>query len=214
MAGGPVPQTAHETITYLDLMKALLEHGGNPNARLVRKLWYRPSFHDQLWIGTPGSTAFWRAAQATDLRAMRLLATHGADPRIPSTEGDTALMVAAGVGWAGNFSRNAPDSAIDAVRYCIELGIDVNTQDVTGYTALAGAAWRGDNDLVKLLVERGAKLDPKTHRGWSLTDRATGPYLRTTGSTPHPDTLELLLKLGAPPLTPHPDEDILGLKGK
>jgi hypothetical protein len=40
---------------------------------------------------------------------------------------------------------------------------------------------------------------------------ATGPYLRTTGATPHPDTVALLLKLGAPPLTPHPHEDILGL---
>jgi ankyrin repeat protein len=214
VAGGPVPNTAHEKTNYLALMQALLEHGANPNARLGRKLWYRPSFHDQLWIGTPGSTAFWRAAQATDLKAMRLLVAKGADPKIPSNEGDTALMLAAGVGWAGNFSRNAGDAAIDAVRYCIELGLDVNTQDVTGYTALAGAAWRGDNDLVRLLVEHGAKLDPRTHRGWSVTDMATGPYLRTTGSTPHPDTVELLLKLGAPALTPHPDEDILGLRGK
>ncbi len=214
VAGGPVPNTTREKTNYLDLMKALLEHGADPNSRLGHKLWYRPSFHDQMWIGTPGSTAFWRAAQATDLRAMRLLVDHGADPRIPSEEGDTALMLAAGVGWAGNFSRNAKDSALDAVRYCIELGLDVNTQDVTGYTALAGAAWRGDNDLVRLLVTQGARLDPRTHRGWSVTDMATGPYLRTTGSTPHPDTVELLLKLGAPPLTPHPDEDILGLKGK
>lgn len=214
VAGGPVPITTHERTNYLALMQALLEHGANPNTRLGRKLWFRPSFHDQLWIGTPGSTAFWRSAQATDLRAMKLLVAHGADPKIPSDEGDTALMLAAGVGWAGNFSRNAPDSALDAVRYCIELGLDVNTQDVTGYTALAGAAWRGDNDLVRLLVDKGAKLDPRTHRGWSVTDMATGPYLRTTGSTPHPDTVELLLKLGAPPLTPHPDEDILGLKGR
>jgi ankyrin repeat protein len=214
VAGGPVPNTAHEKTNYLDLMQALLEHGANPNARLRRKLWFRPSFHDQLWIGTPGSTAFWRAAQATDLKAMRLLVSKGADPKIASDEGDTPLMLAAGVGWAGNFSRNAPDSAIDAVRYCIELGLDVNTQDVTGYTALAGAAWRGDNELIRLLVDKGAKLDPRTHRGWSVTDMATGPYLRTTGSTPHLDTVELLLKLGAPPLTPHPDEDILGLKGK
>ena len=164
-----------------------------------------------MWIGTPGSTAFWRAAQATDVAAMRLLVAHGADPKIPSEEGDTALMLAAGVGWAGNFTRNAASSALDAARYCLELGLDVNAQDVTGYTTLMGAAWRGDDDLVKLLVEHGAKLDARTHRGWSATDMATGPYLRTTGATPHPGTVALLLKLGAPPLTPHPHEDILGL---
>jgi ankyrin repeat protein len=211
VAGGPVPLTAREKTTYLDLMKALLEHGANPDARLGHKLWFRPTFHDQMWIGTPGSTAFWRAAQATDVSAMRLLKSHGADPRVPSDEGDTALMLASGVGWAGNFSRNAPDSALEAAKFCLDAGLDVNTQDVTGYTALMGAAWRGDNDLVKLLVERGAKLDARTHRGWSATDMATGPYLRTTGATPHPDTVALLLKLGAPALTPHPNEDILGL---
>jgi ankyrin repeat protein len=211
VAGGPVPVTVHEKVTYLKLMEALLKNGANPNLRLTRKLWFRPSFHDQMWVGTPGSTAFWRAAQATDLAGMRLLVAHGADPKIPSNEGDTALMMAAGVGWAGNFSRNAPDMAVDAVRYCLDLGLDVNTRDVTGYTALAGAAWRGDNQLIELLVEKGARLDVRTHRQWSVTDMATGPYLRTTGSTPHPDTVALLLKLGAPHLTLHPDEDILGL---
>jgi ankyrin repeat protein len=210
-AGGPVPLIAHERTGYLDLMTALLDGGASPNMRLGRKLWFRPLFHDQMWIGTPGSTAFWRAAQATDLPAMRLLVAHGADPAIPSEEGDTALMLAAGVGWAGNFTRNASTSALEAVRYCLGLGLDVNAQDVTGYTALMGAAWRGDDDLVRLLVERGAKLDARTHRGWSATDMATGPYLRTTGATPHPDTVALLLKLGAPGLTPHPHEDILGL---
>ena len=211
VAGGPVPLMGRETTSYLDLMKALLDRGANPNTRLGRKLWFRPLFHDQMWIGTPGSTAFWRSAQATDLSAMRLLIGHGADPKIPSEEADTALMLAAGVGWAGNFTSNARDSALDAARYCLELGLDVNAQDVTGYTALMGAAWRGDDDLVRLLIERGAKLDARTHRGWSATDMATGPYLRTTGATPHPNTVALLLKLGAPALTPHPHEDILGL---
>ena len=44
-------------------------------------------------------------------------------------------MMAAGIGWAGNFSRNAPTTALEAVKLCVELGLDVNTQDVTGYTA-------------------------------------------------------------------------------
>ncbi len=209
-SGRPRPVTGTEKTSYLDLMRALLDHGAKPNERLRRKLWYRPPDRDQMWVGTPGSTAFWRAAQATDLAAMKLLVAQGADPEIPSDEGDTALMMAAGVGWAGNFSRNAPDSALDAVRYCIELGLDVNRQDVTGYTALAGAAWRGDNALVNYLVAKGAKLDVRTFRGWSVTDMATGPYLRTAGGTPHPDTVELLRKLGAPEPTPHPHEDVLG----
>jgi len=214
LGGVSNPDSSQEKVSYLDLMKALLDRGANPNARLGKKLWFRPTAHDQMWVGTPGSTAFWRAAQATDVAAMRLLASHGADPKIPSAEGDTALMMAAGIGWAGNFSRNAPDSALDAVKYCVELGLDVNTQDETGYTALGGAAWRGDNDLVKFLISKGARLDTRTYRGWSVTDMANGPSLRTTVPVPHPDTIALLLKMGAPALTKVDKNSILGLSSE
>jgi len=207
----PNPIIAQEKIGYLDLMKALLDRGADPNVRLTKKLWYRPTNHDQMWVGSAGSTAFWRAAQATDLAAMRLLVAHGADPKIPSNEGDNALMVAAGLGWAGNFSINAGDSPLDVVKYCLELGVDPTPQDVQGFTALAGAAWRGQNELVKLLVEKGAKLDARTTRGWSVTDMAMGPSLRTSVPIQHPDTAQLLTSLGAPPLTTVEGEEILGI---
>jgi uncharacterized protein len=207
----PNPITNQEKTGYLELMKELLDRGANPNTRLAHKLWFRPNNHDQLWIGTAGSTAFWRAAQATDLRAMHLLVEHGADPKIPSAEGVTALGVAAGLGWAGNFSINAPDTPLETARYCLELGIDVNVQDAQGYTTLMGAAYRGENELVKLLVAKGAKLDPKTGRGWSVTDMANGPSLRSSVPMAHPDTVALLLSLGAPQLTAVEGEEILGI---
>jgi len=205
------PITVQEKITYLELMKALLERGADPNARLTRLLWFRPTSHNQMWIGSAGSTAFWRAAQATDVAAMHLLVEKGADPKIASNEGDTSLMVAAGLGWNGNYSKNAPTSALDAVKYCLELGLDAAPVDVQGYTALAGAAYRGDNDLVKMLVEKGAKLDVRTGRGWSLTDMANGPSLRSSVPMKHPDTVALLEQLGAPPLTAVEGEEILGI---
>jgi ankyrin repeat protein len=205
------PITNQEKITYLELLKALLERGADPNARLTRLLWFRPTSHNQMWIGSAGSTPFWRAAQATDVAAMHLLVEKGADPKIPSTEGVTPLMVAAGLGWAGNFSKNAPASALEAVKYCLNLGLDVNPRDVQGYTALDGAAYRGDNDLVKLLVEKGAKLDVRTGRGWTVTDMANGPALRTSVPMKHPETVALLEQLGAPPLTAVEGEEILGI---
>ncbi|MCW3097434.1 MAG: ankyrin repeat protein [Chthonomonadaceae bacterium] len=94
----PNPITGQEGYTYLDLMKALLDHGAKPNTRLTKKLWFRPTHHDESWVGSAGATPFWRAAQATDLAAMRLLIAHGADPKIAATEGANALMVAAGLG--------------------------------------------------------------------------------------------------------------------
>src|SRR5579871_5513684 len=67
----PAPGVGQEKVTYLDLMKALLESGANPNARITKKLWFR-SFGDHSWVDTAGSTAFWRAAQSSDVEAMRL----------------------------------------------------------------------------------------------------------------------------------------------
>src|SRR5207249_10151547 len=67
MVWQPNPSTEQEQITYLELMKALLERGADPNARLKKKLWFRPSDHDDAWTGTSGTTAFWRAGFATDV---------------------------------------------------------------------------------------------------------------------------------------------------
>jgi len=210
----PNPLTVQEKVSHLELMKSLLAHGANPNAKLTRKLWFRPTSHNQQWISTVGATPFWRAAQGTDVPAMRALIAGGADPKIPSAAGTTALMVAAGLGYAGNFSQNLPDSWLAAVKYCLELGLDINAADNQGYTALHGAAYRGDNELVKFLVDKGARLDARTRRGWSVTDMANAPSVRSSVPLAHPDTIALLLKAGAPPLTPIEGETILGSSRK
>lgn len=207
----PNPITDQQKINYLGLMKALLDKGADPNAKLTRRLWFRPTHHNELWINPGGSTAFWRAAQATDIAAMRLLLAGGADPKIATTSGINALMVAAGLGWNGNFSVQGPDTALDTVKLCLELGLDPTPADTQGYTAVMGAAYRGDNEMIKLLVEKGAKLDSRTTRGWSVTDMANGPSLRSSVPVKHPETVALLRKLGAPELTATDNEEILGV---
>src|SRR5262249_47862443 len=87
----PNPLTVQENVGYLELMNALLAHGADPNAKLARKLWFRPTSHNQQWISTVGSTPFWRAAQAADVPAMKLLVEHGADPKIATAGGTTAM---------------------------------------------------------------------------------------------------------------------------
>ena len=37
----PQPITAQEKVTYLELMKALITHGADVNARLGKKIWLR-----------------------------------------------------------------------------------------------------------------------------------------------------------------------------
>ncbi|MGC4044804.1 MAG: ankyrin repeat domain-containing protein [Armatimonas sp.] len=207
----PNPITDREQTDHVALLRLLLDKGANPNTRLTRKLWFRPTHHDECWIGTAGATPFWRAAQGNDLAAMKLLISRGANPKITTLDNDNALMVAAGLGWNGNFSVQGADSAFDVVSYCLELGLDPNDVDLQGYTALCGAAYRGDNALVRLLFSHGARLDTRSSRGWSVTDMANGPSLRSSVPVKHPETVALLRSLGAPPLTNIDNEEILGI---
>ncbi len=201
-----------QKVTHLELMKMLLDRGADPNAKIAKTPWYNPPHHAQRWVEWAGTTPLWRAAQSTDLEAVKLLVAYGADGQIPSDENTTPLMAAAGVGWTGNFSVNAPDAFLTTARYLVEeVGVDVNAEHTTaGYTALMGAAWRGDNELVSYLVEKGARLDVRTHLGWSVTDMANGPYLRSSVPLKHPETVALLREFGAPELIQVDDEEILG----
>jgi ankyrin repeat protein len=69
---------------YLDVMRALLEAGADPDLRLNTHLWYWEFGLTKMGIDLTGATPFWRAAFAQDLGAMRLLTSYGADPNIPT----------------------------------------------------------------------------------------------------------------------------------
>ena len=89
---------------YLDVMTALLKAHANPNVRIKTHLWYF-AFNNcgNANCGLEnleGTTAFWRAAYATDVDAMKLLIAYGADPNIPSEK-----TVVAGAGRGGRGGR-------------------------------------------------------------------------------------------------------------
>src|SRR5690606_21186348 len=83
----PQPQQhMRQNTSYVDLMRALLEAGADPNHRITMHPWYMVytgcGNGNCGLIDTNGSTAFLRAAYATDLQAMKLLVEFGADPNI------------------------------------------------------------------------------------------------------------------------------------
>jgi ankyrin repeat protein len=81
----PQPRAFEQQHTsYLELMKALLDKGADPDARLTKKVWYAQYDFDQSGVDEAGTTPFWRAAYASDVDAMRLLVSYGADTNIPS----------------------------------------------------------------------------------------------------------------------------------
>ena len=213
--------------SYLDLMKALIEKGAVVDARLKKKVWYSGYNFDLSGVDETGATAFWRAAYAADVDAMKLLAAHGADPNIRTMKsagrprtGDgqreskdvsglppvptggpaiTALHAAAGVGYGEGFAANshrfAPGGMLAAVTYLVEEHkADVNAIDHEGNTALHHAAARGDNDMVKYLVSKGANVMAVSREGRTTVDMANAPVQRVE---PFPTTIALLESLGA-----------------
>ena len=75
-----------------------------------------------------------------------------------------------------------------------ELGADVNARDHDGYAPLHHAAARGDNELIRYLVEHGADPTVISRRGQTTVDMANGPVQRIQ---PFPETIALLESLGA-----------------
>lgn len=205
----PAPTVDEEETRHVDLLKSLLAHGADPNARLLKKPWYRTEHGD--WVSPVGATPFWLAAKANDVPAMKLLLAAGANPSIPNTGGTTPLIVAAGYGYEPQVTHYAPNARLAAVRYLVEeVGLDVNAKDRNGYTPLHGAALMADNPVILYLVAMGAdvraqaaqifggtgKADEKlkTESGDTVADMANGPR-------PHnlqfPETVDLLIKLGS-----------------
>ena len=106
-----------------------------------------------------------------------------------------ASGVGYGLGFAGNTHRHVPDGWLPAVKFLVEdLGADVNARDHNGYTPLHHAASRGDNELIKYLVSKGADVKAVSRSGQTTVDMANGPVQRVQ---PFPETIALLESLGA-----------------
>src|SRR5690606_37168970 len=159
--GGRPDRPPLSETTGLEIIELLLRSGANPNAQLKLFPPYRSLRADrgadqQLGIGT---TPLIRAARAADLGAIRLLLAHGALVDLPQDRGMTALMIAAGLDRrpadpARKVTRE--DELVEAARLLLDAGADPNLRDERGRTALHGAASQGMNEMVKLLVARGA----------------------------------------------------------
>jgi uncharacterized protein len=169
---------APSKVSGLDLIEELLKHGADPNAALTAVQFQRAHTDGDVALG-PGATPFLRAAKAADIPVMKLLLAHGADPSIHMKNGNTALMLAAGLGYRdGNMAvptkdRGTPQEAIAAIQICLDRGADINAVGANGDTALHDAvSGRGDLDIIRYLVAHGASLQAKNTRGQTPLDAA------------------------------------------
>jgi uncharacterized protein len=182
-----------------DFIKLLIDRGANVNARTKE---YHPgrrwlySLGDVSWVDMTGQTPFLRSALSGDTKVMRLLLEHGADPNISTLAGTTALMAAAGVNWTVAQTYTVSKEALmEAIKICLEHGADVNAVNSMGLSAVMGAANRGSDEIIKYLVEKGARLDVKDAVGRSPVAWAEGVFLASVGAERKPSTVLLLQQL-------------------
>lgn len=211
----PGPKTIENQMTGLEIVTKLLDKGANPNARLKKQVPYRTKVDrgSDTMLGA-GTTPMLRAARAGDAPVMRLLLKRGADPKIATGSdvpqdvsqpvrrqpgGINPLMAAAGLGSKEEDTvgrKKTEADAIDAIKVCLEGGVDINTADGRGQTALYGAALMGYDEVVKFLLEHGAKPDIKDQRGFTALDAAEGKAagfgFGGGAANPHPTTAKIL----------------------
>jgi ankyrin repeat protein len=118
---------------------------------------------------------FARAAADGNVRNMRLLQMAGA--RVNSQGSCCAPLLLA-----------ASEGRLDAVRYLLDQGADVNARDERGRSALTEAAFNGNSSVIKELILRGAQLN-------ALSDEGTA--LDIAINRKHADAIELLKHYGA-----------------
>ncbi|HEX4277248.1 MAG TPA: ankyrin repeat domain-containing protein [Bryobacteraceae bacterium] len=206
---------------HLEFIKLLIDKGADVNGRNCGKkstatvcagdsTETRTIFTNQ-WLYEDGATAFVRAAQSGDVTLMKLLLAHGADPKIATAHNVTALATASGIGWVEGITFQWSEKEdLEAVKMCLDLGVDVNAVDSDGRSALHGAAHKGSVPVIQALVDHGAKMDVRDFGSrdttnpnqkkygykWLPVEYADGVVrVGVQSSIAHPEAAALLRKL-------------------
>jgi ankyrin repeat protein len=211
--------------TAVTIVKTLLAHGANPNARLEldkdkiaaeRKAQAggagartKRTSITITEIELEGATPLALAAEVNNLEAVKALVEGGADPLIATEQGTTPLILASGAGTDVQRARSLEEraTAIQTARYLVDHGADVNAAGQFGWTALHAASYQGLNDVVAFLASKGAKLDTMDQLGQTPLSISLSVLTKDAGARRlqiprryRGDTADLLLKLGATPL--------------
>jgi ankyrin repeat protein len=211
---------------YLDMVKLLLDNGADPNARVQRKVWYSGYNFDQSGVDEAGATAFWRAAYAADVAAMKLLVSYGADPALPTMKlfsrrgpedpaggtdktglppvpiggpNATPLHAAAGPGYATGFAGNSHHVAPGGMLPAVKYLVEELGADVNAVDA-------DGNTIVHHAASRGDNemINFLVSKGADVkkVNRAGQTTIDVANgpvqrTQPYPETIKLLESLGA-----------------
>jgi uncharacterized protein len=150
----PAPEGSG-AMTSLDLVKALVAHGANINARMTKKVNLNNTRMNEI-----GATPFMLAALTADADLITTLAKLGADTRLMNVENSTPLMMAAGLATRSpGEDAGTENEVLEALQVLLDLGADINAIDNNGETAMHSAAYKNLPRVVKFLASKGARID-------------------------------------------------------
>lgn len=92
---------------------------------------------------------------------------------------------------------------LNAVNHHLDTGIDINSKNRVGNTALHYAAYKADHKIARLLIFRGAKVNAKGDDGhtpldWAFELKTPNAWLRANkGESDRTKLIDLLRKHGA-----------------
>ncbi|MCA8993723.1 MAG: ankyrin repeat domain-containing protein [Planctomycetaceae bacterium] len=163
---GDPPPIGSGKISSLELVRQLVAHGADVNARHGK----HQSGSDRL--SKTHATPLLLAAETGDLPLIQLLVELGANPLLPNADDCTPLLAASGVGVLsdGDESAGTEEDAIATILFLIKQGADINAVDKSGKTAMHGAAFKSWSKLVQVLAENGADINvwnTNCSRGWT-----------------------------------------------
>ena len=122
--------------------RLLLEHGVDVNARKKNSL---TSLHEAAFRGS--------------VEVAQVLLDHGANAKLETDHGETVLHVV---------SRGEYDSQEQGARTAqllLERGVDVNARKKNSFTSLHEAAFRGNIEVARVLLDHGANAELETEAG-------------------------------------------------
>ncbi len=184
-----------DRVAKLRLVKSLLAHGANPNARMTRP---KPAFAGG-FTDAVGATPFLLASSVDDIEMMRILLGAGADPKLMTGTNTTAVMAAAALNHPVGESAVTEKQAIEAVKFLLDLGLSAGGITTFNENALFGPAYRGWNTLLELLIEKGAEVNVVSKAGVTPWLAASGYGDRLGGVLYNKEGADILAKHGADP---------------
>jgi ankyrin repeat protein len=183
----------------LKLVKALLAHGADPNARMRRRPEVAGGYTD-----VAGATPFLLASSVDDVEMARILLASGADPKLVTNTKATAIMAATGLNHLVGESAVTEAQALETVKFLLDLGLDPKGTTTIGENALFGPAYRGWNKLLSQLIGLGVDVNAVSKAGITPWLAASGQGDRLGGVLYNNEGADLLLEHGADPKLGHP----------